>query len=102
MCIKTYSAVKLSQFHLDRWIRSYKCAEYNTPPVKYPVPALSTRANPRWNPISGQNGTVVLRNATLFDGEKMLSGSFDIIFQEGIISSISLTALNSPLLQLQA
>lgn len=44
--------------------------------------------NPRWNPISGQNETIVLRNATLFDGENFVTEPVDIVFSKGLISSV--------------
>ena len=82
-------AVKLSQFHLDHLDAGLrKCVTDNTPPIKYPVPAKA-RINPRWNQKTGQNETVVLRNASLFDGETILEGRFDITFAEGIIKSVS-------------
>jgi hypothetical protein len=84
------SAVKLSQFHLDQLDSGLqRCAEFNTPPVKYATPAAGSRDNPRWNPKSGQNETIVLQNATLFDGEEVLEGLFDIGFEKGIITSVS-------------
>jgi hypothetical protein len=74
------NAVILSQFHLDRLDAGLqKCAEYNTAPIQYPIPT-STRLNPRWNPKTGQNETVVLRNVTLFNGEVILKGSYDVEF----------------------
>lgn len=48
----------------------------------------SDRQNPRWNPISGQKSPIILQNATLFDGESILSEFVDIIFDAGIIRSI--------------
>lgn len=83
------SSVKLSESHLSRLDAGLqKCAEYNSAPIKYPIPS-ETRTNPRWNPKTGQNETIVLRNATLFDGETILKGSFDIQFTDGIIKSVS-------------
>jgi hypothetical protein len=85
------STVKLSQFHLDRLDAGLqKCVEYNTPPIHYPVPE-ATRTNPRWNSKTGQKETIVLHNATLFDGKTILKGFFDIEFTDGIIKSISET-----------
>lgn len=84
------SAVRLSQFHLERLDAGLqKCAEYNTPPILYPVPA-ATRTNPRWNSKTGQNETVILQNVTLFDGEFTLKGSYDVEFADGIIKSVSI------------
>ncbi|KAH7035108.1 amidohydrolase [Microdochium trichocladiopsis] len=53
------------------------------------------RLNPRWNPVSGQDTTVVLRNATLFDGDSTLPGTVDICFEQGIVTSITASQLNS-------
>ncbi|KAH8651044.1 hypothetical protein BX600DRAFT_387377 [Xylariales sp. PMI_506] len=64
-----------------------RCASRNHSPVK---PSPETRKqNPRWNHVHGQNETVVLRNATLFDGESFLSGPVDIIFSKGLISMVA-------------
>ena len=46
------------------------------------------RKNPRWNGVSGQDGTVVLRNATLFDGEGFV-GAVDVVFSKGVVGSVS-------------
>ncbi|KAH7136829.1 hypothetical protein B0J13DRAFT_449046 [Dactylonectria estremocensis] len=50
------------------------------------------RVNPRWNAITGQQAPLVIKNATLFDGEHTLEGAFDITFESGIIRSVSPTA----------
>ncbi|KAK0388571.1 hypothetical protein NLU13_4814 [Sarocladium strictum] len=49
------------------------------------------KANPRWTPASGQNETVVLRNARLFDGERWIPGKVDIVFSKGLIQSVTRT-----------
>ena len=83
------STVRLSQSHLERLDAGLqKCVEYNVPQIKYPIPE-ATRSNPRWNSKTGQNETIVLRNVTLFDGETILKGSYDVDLAEGIIRSIS-------------
>jgi hypothetical protein len=84
---------RLSDFHLER-LRSglQKCAEFEAPSVKYEFPVSSTRINPRWNPLSGQKKTIVLRNVTLFDGESFLSSPVDVLFEQGVIRSISTSA----------
>jgi imidazolonepropionase-like amidohydrolase len=46
-------------------------------------------ANPRWNPTTGQNRTVILRNARLFDGVKWLPDNVDIVLAKGLITGIS-------------
>lgn len=47
------------------------------------------KENPRWNAVSGQNRTVVLRNATLFDGADFSEGAVDIVFSKGLITSVT-------------
>lgn len=49
----------------------------------------SRERNPRWNAVRGQNETIALRNATLFDGEMVASTPVDIVFSKGLITSIS-------------
>ncbi|KAN0106170.1 carbohydrate esterase family 9 protein-like protein [Hyaloscypha variabilis] len=83
------SEIKLSRFHLDRLeVGLQKCAEINTPPVRYPVTNAGSRTNPRWNAFTGQNETVVLKNVKLFDGETILNKKVDIVFKKGIIESV--------------
>jgi hypothetical protein len=85
------SEVKLSQFYLDRLEAGLqKCAEITTPPVRYPVTSAGSRINPRWNPFTGQNETVVLKNVQLFDGETVLDKKVDIVFKKGIIESVDI------------
>ncbi|KAL1857697.1 hypothetical protein Daus18300_010217 [Diaporthe australafricana] len=45
--------------------------------------------NPRWNSISGQNHTIILRNATLFDGADFSDDAVDIVFSNGLITSVA-------------
>ncbi|KAF9693636.1 hypothetical protein EKO04_008263 [Ascochyta lentis] len=47
------------------------------------------RENRRWSQDGGQNQTVVLRNASLFDGESFLTDSVNIVFKKGVITTIS-------------
>jgi imidazolonepropionase-like amidohydrolase len=68
-----------------------KCAASRKRPVKYPETRAGSRHNPRWNPVTGQNTTMVLKNATLFDGEKFVEKSIDIVFKFGIIESVTAT-----------
>lgn len=49
----------------------------------------NSRTNPRWNAVTGQDRAVVLRNATVFDGEKFLNYGTDIRFERGIVQSIA-------------
>ncbi|KAI8279499.1 hypothetical protein K4K59_008942 [Colletotrichum sp. SAR11_240] len=48
-------------------------------------------SNPRWNKVSGQKQTIVLRNATLFDGDVVLPDAVDIVFEKGLIKSVETT-----------
>lgn len=64
-----------------------QCAQLRVFPSR-PGPA-SRRENPRWNAGRGQNQTVILRNATLFDGEALKSGPVDIVFSKGLIEDVA-------------
>ncbi|KAJ0161710.1 hypothetical protein CTA2_5709 [Colletotrichum tanaceti] len=57
---------------------------------KPPLPSPG-RPNPRWNPKSGQEHPVLLRNATLFDGQTVLADAVDVLFEKGVIRSVSRT-----------
>ncbi|KAL3290888.1 Amidohydrolase [Colletotrichum asianum] len=48
-------------------------------------------SNPRWNNVSGQQQTIILRNATLFDGDVVLPDVVDIVFEKGLIKSVETT-----------
>ena|SRR6266536_3103277 len=86
------SSARPSQFHLDRLEAGLqKCTEFNTLPIRYPVTRAGSRTNPRWNPVTGENETVVLKNVTLFDREKVLDEKFDVMFKKGIVEFIKLT-----------
>ncbi|KAG8165756.1 hypothetical protein KVR01_004308 [Diaporthe batatas] len=54
------------------------------------------KENPRWNTASGQDHTVVLRNATLFDGADFSEDPVDVTFTHGLITSISLSKDAAP------
>ncbi len=83
------SEATLSKYHLNQLdARLQKCAEQQTPPVQYPVTKAGSRTNPRWNGISGQQKTVLLRNVTLFDGDKIVSGFTDVVFKNGVITAV--------------
>ncbi|KNG89129.1 hypothetical protein ANOM_002995 [Aspergillus nomiae NRRL 13137] len=58
--------------------------------------AAGNRLNSRWNPISGQKGDIVIQNATLFDGDSTLDGTFNIHFSSGVVRSVSPTHLDHP------
>ncbi|KAH6967848.1 carbohydrate esterase family 9 protein [Ilyonectria sp. MPI-CAGE-AT-0026] len=55
-------------------------------------PAMPRRNNPRWSDKTGQKMTIVLRNATLFDGQKVLPYPMDVIFTKGLIVRITETS----------
>ncbi|TKW54460.1 hypothetical protein CTA1_10760 [Colletotrichum tanaceti] len=80
--------------HLDRFRDSVKhCAAPRTFPEN-PEPG-SRKSNPRWNPARGQARPVVLRNATLFDGESVAPEPMDIRFDRGLITELATTASRS-------
>lgn len=84
------STLRQSQWDaLDAGLR--RCAELTAPPAVYSFPVPADRSNPRWNPRSGQNKTVVLRNATLFDGDDILPEPVDIVFEKGVVRDVSST-----------
>lgn len=53
------------------------------------------KRNPRWNPKTGQKTAILLKNGTLFDGESTLAGSVDVLFESGLIKSISASSLSN-------
>lgn len=57
-------------------------------PKSNDVPSAD-RTNPRWEPKAGQSKRIVLRNATLFDGDSILAETVDIVFEKGLIRSVS-------------
>ncbi|KAK9775696.1 putative Carbohydrate esterase family 9 protein [Seiridium cardinale] len=78
-----FASIALQKFEASAGL----CAARNhLPPDVFPE---SRERNPRWNAVRGQNGTTVLRNATLFDGETFSSTPVDIIFSNGLITSVS-------------
>ncbi|KAL3418578.1 hypothetical protein PVAG01_10294 [Phlyctema vagabunda] len=85
----TPESLAVSQLQLERLDAGLEqCAEFSTPLAQYTFPVSSTRENSRWNPSSGQNDTIVLRNATLFDGESFVKDLVDIVFKKGVIVSV--------------
>ncbi|KAK9417105.1 putative Carbohydrate esterase family 9 protein [Seiridium unicorne] len=78
-----FASIALQKFEASAGL----CAARNHLPPD--VSPESREQNPRWNAVRGQNGTIVLRNATLFDGEAFSSTPVDIIFSKGLITSVS-------------
>lgn len=68
-----------------------RCAVLRAPPTQYTFPVSADRENPRWSSLSGQSKPVLLRNATLFDGDS-LQESVDILFERGVVRKITSTA----------
>ena len=66
-----------------------KCAQDRTQPFQYDVPPSPQRANPRWNPKSGQSKPVMIVNATLFDGTSFVKEPVNILFGNGVIMEIT-------------
>lgn len=54
------------------------------------------RTNPRWLSARGGNDTILLQNATLFDGSTFLPGTVDILIERGVILSVSPASQESP------
>ena len=65
-----------------------RCKALQQPPVEYVFPVSADRANPRWTSKSGQNQTIILRNATLFDGDSFIDHAVDIVFKKGVITQV--------------
>ncbi|KAK8136627.1 hypothetical protein PG984_004567 [Apiospora sp. TS-2023a] len=63
------------------------CAARYARPAE-PMPE-ARETNSRWNAIRGQGETIILRNATVFDGESFLPGPVDIRFSKGLINSVT-------------
>ncbi|KAI9644609.1 hypothetical protein NHQ30_006631 [Ciborinia camelliae] len=84
------AAAKLSDHYISQIdLGLKKCLDLQTLPREYSSSEIPSRKNPRWNSIRGQNQTIVLKNATLFDGKSLLSDYVDITFEKGIIKSVS-------------
>ncbi|PYH83291.1 hypothetical protein BO82DRAFT_431036 [Aspergillus uvarum CBS 121591] len=86
---------KLSQHRLEQLeLHLQACSTLHRPPVEYEQPTglNLNRGNPRWSAKKGQSQAIVLRNATLFDGDLTLDHPVDITFHKGIITHIVPTA----------
>lgn len=84
------SSIALSKHQLDLLdAKLDQCTKQQKPLIQYPITAAGSRENPRWNQSSGQNETVVLKNATLFDGEEWVGHKVDIVLKKGIVESVS-------------
>ncbi|KAH8680468.1 hypothetical protein BGZ61DRAFT_359170 [Ilyonectria robusta] len=68
----------------------HQCSAIKQFPTK--LDPQNRTANPRWNDISGQRRPIILRNATLFDGESIHPGPMDIMLDKGLITKVSSTA----------
>jgi hypothetical protein len=88
--LEFHGDAQLTQSQWDRFdAQLQKCEQYSAPWVSYSFPVPANRSNPRWNPVSGQSQTTVLRNVTLFDGEVIYAETVDVVFQEGVVTSVS-------------
>lgn len=80
----------------------HMCQQWNTSPVLYASPVPQSRKNPRWQPELAdtdgdiEEGTLLLRNATLFDGQTWLPYPVDIELHCGVIRAISPTTIAIP------
>ncbi|KAL7821477.1 family 9 carbohydrate esterase [Trichoderma aethiopicum] len=70
-----------------------QCRELGRIPGR-PQPG-ARRSNARWTPTNGQTATIVLKNATLFDGEAVLPYPVDIVFSKGLVEAVHKTADNT-------
>jgi imidazolonepropionase-like amidohydrolase len=88
----TPASLALSEHSVNRLMSGLeKCAGFNSPRLTYPVPD-STRINPRWFSSTGRHESIVLRNATLFDGESWVDGPVDIRVSKGVVVAVSPTS----------
>lgn len=84
------AAAKLSDHYISRIDEGLsKCLDLHVLPREYTHSDITSRKNPRWNSIRGQNQTIILKNATLFDGKALLSDFVDVTFEKGLIKSVS-------------
>lgn len=89
----TQSELDLAHFHLNRFNEGrQKCIEFNTAPVQYADPSTYARANSRWNDVSGQKKTTILRNVTLFNGDQWVDEPVNLIFHRGIFTAVTTDA----------
>lgn len=70
------------------------CAAIKKLPTR--LDSRDRKENPRWNAVSGQNRTIVLRNATLFDGANFGEGAVDIVFAKGLVTSVTSSERAAP------
>ncbi|OKL56403.1 hypothetical protein UA08_08202 [Talaromyces atroroseus] len=88
--LEFHGDAQLTQSQWDRFdAQLQKCEQYSAPWVSYSFPVPANRSNPRWNPVSGQSQTTILRNVTLFDGEILYTEPVDVVFREGVVQSVS-------------
>ncbi|KAE8140535.1 hypothetical protein BDV38DRAFT_290241 [Aspergillus pseudotamarii] len=91
-----FIGVFVALIHGEPKINIVPYPRYLTESDLYNEVASESRRNHRWNPVSGQQGDIVIQNATLFDGESTRDGTFDIHFSSGVIRSVSPTRLEHP------
>ncbi|RAL13393.1 uncharacterized protein BO97DRAFT_442426 [Aspergillus homomorphus CBS 101889] len=84
---------RLSQHRLEQLEQHLQaCSDLHRPPVEYDQPTAANRVNPRWKAKNGQSQAIVLRNATLFDGDRTINYPVDITFHKGVITHIKPTS----------
>ncbi len=74
------------------WLSSRRSLDQCAAVNKYParVDPAKRKSNPRWNAIGGQSGSYSsYEMPPLFDGERFLSSPVDIVFEKGLIVSVS-------------
>ncbi|KAH8658291.1 hypothetical protein BX600DRAFT_524683 [Xylariales sp. PMI_506] len=83
-----FGGTALSASQLQHGLR--QCAALRAQQQRPPHAGSADRtSNPRWSAENGQEETIVLRNANLFDGESFVSGLVDIVFEKGLITAVT-------------
>lgn len=88
-----YGSVAVKEFEASLGLCA---ARTHFPPVVSPD---SRTRNPRWNEVRGQKETIALRNVSLFDGESYLEAPVDIIFSQGLVTSVSVASAAPSILE---
>lgn len=85
--------IRLNKHYVDRLEAGLaKCRDLQSPPIEYDIEGMLhgkfQRENPRWNVASGQQVDILLKNATLFDGESWADGPMNVLFHHGTITAV--------------
>lgn len=96
LCIVTHREPRILAGNADSQFDDAlaQCKARNQLPPK-PDP-VSRRQNSRWGAEYGQKERLILKNATLFDGEVFLDHPVDIAFSKGLIESVKSAGQDHP------